>query len=245
MQMQQHNIYPIALCEGPRDAAHFAYRSESGGICNTACYIWYIESHNGRILVDAGDSASTFINKGAPETDIVTVEEGLGKLGLKPDDIDIVIATHLHCDHIALGHLYRNARFVVQKSELEYAQNPHPIDAVLYDRSMFEGLNWEVIEGDKEIVPGISLLLTPGHSPGGQSVEINTSAGKAIITGFCATERTFYPTGEMERRGWEVTIPLIHHDALQTYDSVLKVKRRADIIIPLHEPSFIRRRMIP
>jgi len=37
-----------------------------------------------------------------------------------------------------------------------------------------------------------------------------------------------------------VTIPLIHHDALRAYDSVLKVKRRADIIIPLHEAAFIR-----
>lgn len=243
--MPSHKIYPIALCEGPRDSAHFAYRSESGGICNTACYVWCIKTKYGNILVDAGANASTFTTRGTPETDIISAEDGLGKLELKPDDIDIVIATHLHCDHIALSRLYSKAKFVVQKRELEYAQNPHPIDAVLYDRSCFENLNWEVIDGDREIVPGISVLLTPGHSPGGQSVEINTSAGKAIITGFCATEKTFMPTQEMLKRGWEVTIPLIHHDALQTYDSVLKVKRRADIIIPLHEPEFIEKRVIP
>jgi len=243
--MHQHKIYPIALCEGPRDSSHFAYRSESGCICNTACYIWYIESDNARILVDAGASASTFTDRGTPETDIVSVEEGLGKLKLKPDDIDIIIATHLHCDHIALGRLYKKAKFVVQKRELEYAKNPHTIDAVLYNLASFNNFNWEVIDGDREIVPGISVLLTPGHSPGGQSVAINTPAGKAIITGFCATQNTFIPTGEMKRRGWEVTIPLIHHDALQTYNSVIKVKHLADIIIPLHEPAFIKRETIP
>ncbi len=243
--MQQHSIYPIALCEGPRDIAHFAYRSEFGGICNTACYIWYIQSKDENILVDAGANASTFTARGTPETDIISAEDGLGKLGLKPDDIDIIIATHLHCDHIALGYLYKNAKFVVQKRELEYAQHPHPIDAVLYERSSFEKLNWEVIDGDREIVPGISVLLTPGHSPGGQSVEINTSSGKAIITGFCATNHTFMPTKEMVRKGWEVTIPLIHHDALTTYNSVYHVKRCADIIIPLHEPEFIRIKKIP
>lgn len=49
----------------------------------------------------------------------------------------------------------------------------------------------------------------------------------------------------MKRRGWEVTIPLIHHDALQTYNSVIKVKRLADVIIPLHEPAFIGKSVIP
>jgi glyoxylase-like metal-dependent hydrolase (beta-lactamase superfamily II) len=243
--MQFHNVYPIALCEGPRDNSHFAYRSEFGGICNTACYIWLIKSKSGNILVDAGSDASTFTARGTPETDIISVEDGLRKLGCAPQSIDIVIVTHLHCDHIALGYLYNKAKFVVQKRELEYAQNPHPIDAVLYDQSYFNGLNWEVIDGDKEVVPGISVLLTPGHSPGGQSVEINTSAGKAIITGFCAAQNTFVPTREMEQRGWEITIPLIHHDALQTYNSVLNVKRRADIIIPLHDPAFIKRVTIP
>jgi N-acyl homoserine lactone hydrolase len=243
--MQQHNIYPIALCEGLRDGAHFAYRSESTCTCNTACYIWYIQSQAGNILVDAGASASTFTVRGTPERDIVSVEYGLGKFQLKPDDIDIVIVTHLHCDHIALGYLYKKARFIVQKRELEYAQDPHPIDAVLYDRTTFDSLNWEVIDGNKDIVPGISVVLTPGHSPGGQSVAINTRSGKAIITGFCSTLDTFSPTMEMERRGWETTIPLIHHDALQTYNSVLYVKRHADIILPLHDPSFIARRMVP
>jgi N-acyl homoserine lactone hydrolase len=243
--MQRHCIYPIALCQGPRDSAHFAYRSEHDTICNTACYIWYIESPDARIIVDAGDNAADFLAKDAPETDIISVEEGLGKLKLKPDDIDIVIVTHLHCDHIALAGLYKKASFIVQKRELEYALDPHPIDAVLYDRSFFSGLNWQIIDGGKEIAPGISVLLTPGHSPGGQSVEVFTSAGKAIITGFCSTRETFSPTREMKRRGWEVTIPLIHHDALQAYDSVLKVKRRADIILPLHEPAFIRGDVIP
>ena len=243
--MQLFSIHPIALCEGPRDSAHFAYRAEAGVICNTACFIWYIEGPKQRILVDAGARASTFTDKGTPETDLVSVEEGLGGLGLKPAVIEILIVTHLHCDHIALGYLYKKARFVVQKSELNYALNPHPIDADLYQKHTFEGLNWEIIDGDKEIIPGVSVFLTPGHSPGGQSVEVYTPAGKAVITGFCSTLKTFTHTGEMERRGWEVTIPLIHQDALKTYDSVLEVKRRTDIIIPLHEPAFIGKETIP
>jgi hypothetical protein len=49
----------------------------------------------------------------------------------------------------------------------------------------------------------------------------------------------------MKKRGWEVTIPLIHQDAQQTYDSVLRVKRRADIILSLHGPEYIGIEKVP
>jgi N-acyl homoserine lactone hydrolase len=240
-----YSICPIAVCQGPRDGSHFTYRMNFGKVANTACYAWYIKGSNPRILVDTGARASTFREKGASETDLISVEDGLAKLGLVPEDIEVVILTHLHCDHTELGRLFTRAEFIVQKRELEYALKPHPIDADLYDKRYFESLNFKPVDGNLNIIPGISVLLTPGHTPGGQSVEISTAAGKAIITGFCSTLETFKQTTEMKHRGWEVTTPLIHHDVRQTYDSVLKVKRAADIILPLHAPEFIGQDLIP
>jgi hypothetical protein len=75
-------------------------------------------------------------------------------------------------------------------------------------------------------------------------VEVSTLSGKAIITGFCCTLNTFNAAPEMKRRGWEATIPLIHHNALEAYDSVMKVKREANIIIALHDPVFARKEQI-
>ena len=129
--------------------------------------------------------------------------------------------------------------------ELDYARNPHPIDASIYDSSMFEGLAMDLIDEQSEIIPGVSVFLTPGHSPGGQSVEVNTTAGKAIIPGFCCHLTTFEQTETMKRWGWEVTAPSVHHDVREAYDSVLKVKRRADIILALHDPTFIGKETIP
>ena len=242
--MVTYRIRPIALCQGPRDGAHFGYCADFGA-SNTGCYIWFLEGPGPKVLVDAGAKAVSFKGMGATETDLISVEDGLGKLGLKPHDIDIVIVTHLHCDHIELGHLYKKARFIVQKKELDYARNPHPIDAVGFIKDTFEGLNFEVIDGDREIIPGISVLLTPGHTAGGQSVEVNTTAGRAIIAGFCGVANNFTPNATSKRMGWEVTAPLIHHDVRQAYDSVLRVKQRADIIIALHDPAFINRTAIP
>lgn len=240
-----YRIYPIALCEGPRDVSQWTYCLNIGTKCNSACYVWYIEGSKPKILVDCGARASHFVGKPFITRDLISIEDGLAKLGLTPEDIKIVILTHLHFDHVALAYLYKKARFIVQKKELDYARNPHPLDALYYDSSTFEGLNLEVIDGDKEVIPGVSVFLTPGHTPGGQSVEIETAAGEAIITGFCSQMSTFTQTEEMRRRGWEVAAPGLHQDAREAYNSVLKVKRRAAIIVPLHEPKFIGIETIP
>jgi glyoxylase-like metal-dependent hydrolase (beta-lactamase superfamily II) len=90
-----------------------------------------------------------------------------------------------------------------------------------------------VIDGDKEITPGVSVLLTPGHSPGCQSVMVETEEGKAIITGFCCIREHFEPPEGMHSP--DVLIPGVNVNSLQAYDSVIRVKELADIVIPVHE----------
>ena len=237
--MINYTIYPIAVCQGPRDGSHFTYRANFGVTINTACYAWYLKGSKQKILVDTGATAAMFREKGASETDIISVEDGLKKLSVTPEEIDVVILTHMHCDHIELACLFKNATFIVQKKEMEYAKHPHPLDADLYVPRYWENIKFDVIDGDKKIEPGISVFLSPGHTPGGQSIEIKTAAGTVIIPGFCCVGDTFKQTTAMKHRGWEVTIPLIHLDAREAYDSILKVKKRADIILSLHGPEYI------
>ena len=84
--------------------------------------VWYIEGAEPKTIVDTAARASSFVKLGIEETDIISLEDGLFKLGFRPEDIDIVTLTHLHWDHIELGSLFRNGKFIVQKKELEYAQ---------------------------------------------------------------------------------------------------------------------------
>lgn len=234
-----YRIHPIALCQGPRDLSFWTYCLNVGTKSTSVSHIWFIEGSNSNILVDCGARISDFDKRGLPSNKIQSPEAGLAKLGMQPGDIGIVIVTHLHFDHIALANLYTSARFIVQKKELDYALNPHPWDAYLYHQKAIKSINFELIDDEKEIIPGIKVFLTPGHSSGGQSVEINTAGGKAIITGFCCLAETFTQTEEMKRKGWEVAAPDLHQDVRKAYDSVLRVKCRADIILPLHDPSFI------
>jgi glyoxylase-like metal-dependent hydrolase (beta-lactamase superfamily II) len=153
--------------------------------------------------------------------------------------------THLHFDHIALAKQYPNAEFIVQKQELDFARNPHVFSAVDYRQDLISDLTFQVVDGDTEILPGITALLTPGHSAGGQSVQIETEQGKAIITGFCSQMSTFTQTPFMKERGLEVAACGLHTDCREAYDSALRVKKLADIIIPCHDPQFMDLARIP
>jgi glyoxylase-like metal-dependent hydrolase (beta-lactamase superfamily II) len=107
-----------------------------------------------------------------------------------------------------------------------------------YFPDLLDDVEVVLVEGDREIVDGLQVLLTPGHTVGGQSVVVNTRKGKAVITGFCCNEQNFPATGP-------VVPPGVHINVIDAYESARRVKEMADIIIPLHDLSVGRHRNIP
>jgi N-acyl homoserine lactone hydrolase len=236
-----YRIRPLAITELEGPMPGLTYLSGFGETATSTGYIWYIEGSEENMVVDTGGKAETLSMLGFPAKDMQSPEDALGRLGLKCEDIDTVILTHLMFDHFEYARKFKNAKFIVQKEELDYARNPHPLMQYFYMpiQNLLDEVNFDIIEGDKEIIKGVSVLLTPGHSPGSQSVRIKTEKGIAVITGFCCIKENF------EEGIWPVTPPGIHINATQAYDSMLEVKEIADIIIPLHEPTFAKREVIP
>ncbi len=158
-----------------------------------------IEHDDGLVLVDTGSG-----NKEAEKfTDIYAIEnvgregrtwleDGLRALGHSTDDVRIVINTHLHFDH-AGGNTYRaaggevlpsfpKARYVVQRAEFDFATHTNERTAASYfprnwDAVIAAGL-LDLVEGEREIVPGISVRRTPGHVPHHQSVLVDGGGGE-------------------------------------------------------------------
>jgi glyoxylase-like metal-dependent hydrolase (beta-lactamase superfamily II) len=240
--MNTWTIRPIALAETTLDKSAITYRANFGVPYTQCTYIWYLEGGNQRIIVDAGVDSNYLVKKRRiPSKDTQSVIAGLNEFGVGPDDVDLVIVTHLHSDHIAHGRQFRNAKFLIQRTELEFAHNPHPTVAPQYPREFFEGLRFEVIEGDTEVCPGISVLHTPGHTTGGQSVSIATDKGVAVIAGLCTIRENFEPA-----RGKESVVPCgVFVNLFETYDSLLRIKQTADIVIPLHDPEYRDTKRIP
>ncbi|MFC1816256.1 N-acyl homoserine lactonase family protein, partial [Thermodesulfobacteriota bacterium] len=192
----EYRIFPLPLTETESVRGLGYFRDFSGVKRTSIIYSWFIQGGKNRILIDPGIDAkdvSRFSSAGLEGKKLASVEEALSRFYLKPADIDIVILTHLHYDHFANTHKCKNARILVQKKELDFALNPHPLFAGSFKKDWFQEINFEVIDGDEEIAPGIQVLLTPGHTAGNQSVMIQTTQGKAVIPGFCATLEHFFP----------------------------------------------------
>jgi len=180
------------------------------------------------------------IPEGIKETygfDVLEFEDALAVYNLKPEDIDIIIHTHLHNDHCENDYKCINADVYVQKTELEFLNDPHPIDHRYYP-DILEDVNVITVQGDTNILDGIDVIFTPGHSVGGQSVMINTAKGKAVITGFCCNSKNFPSTGP-------AITPGVHINAIEAYDSAQKIKNVADILLPLHDISIGKLKSIP
>ncbi|MFC2150343.1 MBL fold metallo-hydrolase [Calditrichota bacterium] len=105
----------------------------------------------------------------------------LANIGLYPEDIDIVVLSHLHYDHSGggtkltgdkLAPTFTNAVYYIQHTELEYAEHPEPGRSSDYKSEDWQPLLdsgcLEVINGEFEPVPGVELHVAPGHSTGHQ-----------------------------------------------------------------------------
>lgn len=245
--MEKLVIHPIPLMYGTMKYAksRMTYMFNLDEDIDVYSFIWYIEGAKERVLVDTGATAET-VAEIYPEEDITPVqslEEGLGKYNLSPADIDTVIVTHLHWDHIGLAHEYINARFIVQEDELNAARNfKVPIGG--YIPALYEDLNFEVVKGDAPIIDGIKVLLTPGHSAGSQSVAVETEKSVAVIPGFCCIRENFEPR-EAIRKKTPFIVPGVHINVPQCHESMLKVIRTADIIVPLHGLEYVTLDTVP
>lgn len=116
------------------------------------------------------------------------LEDALKEAGFTPDDVDIVIDTHLHFDH-AGGNTVRledgsirlafpRARYIVQRGEWEYAHWNNERIRASYLLDNFDPVekagSFDFVDGEREIVPGVRVLPTPGHTPYHQSVLIES-----------------------------------------------------------------------
>ncbi|MCL4877101.1 MAG: MBL fold metallo-hydrolase [Anaerolineae bacterium] len=121
--------------------------------------------------------------------------DGLSRLGLTAEDIDLVIDTHLHADHCSGNTLFSpemeivpsfpNAKYVVQRREYEDAMHPNERTRATYYPINYETLvnsgQMELLDGDTEIMPGIRGVVTPGHTPAHMSVVFESGGEYALF----------------------------------------------------------------
>src|SRR5215468_11396751 len=140
-------------------------------------------------LVQTGDGKNILIDSGLPEMmpegeaefeNGQDVLEQLASIGLKPDDIETVISTHYDIDHAGRHGAFTKAHYVVQRvHHMAAASNPRfAATRPQWDQPL-ERIR--LVDGDTELLPGLSLIETSGHVPGHQSVLVRLPKTGAIL----------------------------------------------------------------
>ena len=238
--MTEYLIHPLVVGANETDQGIMTYLKGYGKRIWIPSYVFYLEGGSQKILVDTG--LEQFMVP--PEVEekygvkVQEFEDALANFGLTADAIDVIIHTHLHNDHCENDYKCTRARVYVQKREYDFFKAPHPVDH-RYFPDLLDQNEVVLVDGDAEITPGISVLLTPGHTPGGQSVLINTRQGQALITGFCCNEQNFPASGPF-------CPPGVHLNLVEAYESCRRVTElKPDILLPLHDFGIGRTPTIP
>jgi len=174
------------------------------------------------------------------------LRDSLSRAGVAAEEVGMVINTHLHFDH-AGGNTrvvdgrdvptFPNAQYVVQRAELEHAMNPTERDRASYLADRFvpvtEAGQWRLVDGDVEIVPGISVVRIPGHNADIQAVKIS-GGNRAVI--FVAD---MLPTRHHLPLAWMPGYDLYPLQTLETKRKrIAEIVEQGWIVAFGHDPDF-------
>jgi glyoxylase-like metal-dependent hydrolase (beta-lactamase superfamily II) len=209
-----------------------------------AYIFWLIEGPNGAVVVDTGYHPDYVAPEWAQGKNFVEPPALLRVLGVKAEEIRTVIVTHFHQDHFTGFDYFPNAKFVMQRAELDFWTGPlmrHEIfDKQIRPkvRPALEKLKQagrlELVDGDFELCAGLQLLKAGGHTPGSQMVALQTAAGKAILCGDIAY--TFKNIREHIPVGWYYNLG----DTVVALDRAISSAARPDLVFPNHDTEIMQ-----
>jgi N-acyl homoserine lactone hydrolase len=202
---------------------------------------WLVRTTDAWVLFDTGVSPRAV--PGLRRTDPLARFEDedllvhrLDALGLEPADVALVVLSHLHFDHAGGADLFPGAELVAQRDEYACAHHPPPFFASFYYRKNFDlpGYRWRLLDGDAELLPGVTALRSDGHTPGHQSLLVELpESGPVILAGDCC-----YWQEHLDRE----MPPGVVWDPSRAMHSIKRLKTLARLtggrVFPSHDPAF-------
>lgn len=255
------SIKPLNLGTLEWDQSERTYRRGFGKKVKQPFIAWYIEGASKKVLIDTGpppeDHARKyhiFLNpQVSPDQDIVKV---LKQISVDPRDIDIVILTHLHWDHTGHVDKFPNAEMIATEDELHFALNPIPPYYASYEAfqiglqplflKAIKQMKFIKLE-EQEVIPGIRILPTPGHTPGSISILVETEKGSYIIAG-----DAIYSYENLRgdpQNNLKYLVPGVFVDLRATWNSIEVIYKKAgyniEHVIPGHDFAVLGKKAYP
>lgn len=155
----------------------------------------------------------------------------LAARGLTGSDVDVLVLTHAHWDHVQALQYFDRAVVVAHPREMDYITRPHPGDFATpaWTKAVLDGYDVRPVVEGTELAPGVVVVEAPGHSPGCIALAVSTAEGLAVVTGDAIqTARV-----ARERRN-----ALVFWSREQADASVTRLVEMADVVYPGHDRPF-------
>ncbi len=232
-------VYGLKTGERAVDTYLLSYRTGEHGLTTIAYYFWCLKGPDGITIVDTGGAVEEARKRGV--LGIRRQEDLLAKIGVEAKAVKRVILTHLHWDHFGRWQIFPNARFYLQRKEVDFFSGSmiqHEVisrscsntpDIVTLQK---EG-RVQLIDGEEAIGPGLALLWVGCHTPGSQVIIAETSKGKMVLCG-----DLHYLYGNIVENVPSL-IQLDVPECLASFEKVKKVVSSPDLLIPGHDPLLM------
>jgi glyoxylase-like metal-dependent hydrolase (beta-lactamase superfamily II) len=240
---EAYEVYALKYAEKDVEACQFFYRDTSREKITLYYYFWCILGGSFPIVVDTGfsheDAQVREVSKYISPTSL------LSKIGVDALEVPLVIITHLHWDHWGGYSLFPRATFWVQREEVSFFTGPiarfEVYQRVLNPVTLAElvKLNYadkvSLIEGDRQVIPGIKAHWVGGHTAGTQIVTVQTARGTVVLA---SDASHFYRN--IERRE---PVQIITHlpQMLMAFERIEELASSKDLIVVGHDPQVVTR----
>lgn len=220
-----YKITPLKLGTIIRKKSNMIYHCGDDTPMTFPLISFLLEGNGHKVLVDTGGSVPDG-QKWMPyaRSEKENLVEALRVHGVSPEEIDTVFFTHLHWDHAGGNDSLVNARFFAQKKEYDYIKDE---ERPGFERDLVIQKSYQLLAGNVEnVIEGVSVILTPGHSVGSQSIVVDSENGMCVIAGNLFP--TFYNVEHCIPNGGNYDVEIIT-------DSMKKVLALGFPVLPGHE----------
>ena len=205
---------------------------------------WLIRHDRGTMLFDTGmptalaapgpllDTVSLFFGVGLDESELVGAR--LRVAGVDPDDVDLVVMSHLHFDHTGGLDQLPNARLVIQSDEWAAGMDDDLAAANSLQRDLFDhGHDRLEVDGEHDVFgDGLVVCMpTPGHTPGHQSLRVRLAEREVVLCGDCAYFEATLDGGPLPGIGFD------HAQQEASLDRLRGLRTAGALVIPGHDPE--------
>jgi glyoxylase-like metal-dependent hydrolase (beta-lactamase superfamily II) len=238
-----YEVYALKYAERDTTACQFFYREASHAPLTLHYFVWLITGGPHPIVVDTGFPEDEARRRGM--RNYVTPAAMLERAGVRAADVPLALITHLHYDHWAGHAFFPGAEFWIQRDEVQFWTGPFGRSPAFRQSANVEALarlvpltyggRVRIVEGEREVMPGIIVHRVGGHTAGLQIVTVRTLRGTVVLT---SDASHFYRNVETRQPVQIITSLPEMLAAFETIDALAGSER---LVVAGHDPEVADR----